>query len=126
VNSGYVDWHPKEVNVEMIFLTVCRLPLSSSVDIMSGSLMRVLVEGEDYMYESDDEQVDKIKYLKASLQVFTSAKIQWYISIHSLDPSSSSTSPKRAKNAGWTSSVRSLACRLRPFFLKASREHSCG
>lgn len=26
--------------------------------------MRVLVEGEHYMYESDDEQVGKIKYLK--------------------------------------------------------------
>jgi hypothetical protein len=29
-------------------------------------------------------------------------------------------------NAAWTSSVKSLAWRLRPFFANASREHSCG
>lgn len=38
---------------------------------------------------------------------------------------SPSTSPNRFMKALWTSSVRSLACRLRPFLTKASREHSC-
>lgn len=40
-------------------------------------------------------------------------------------PASPSTSPNRFINALCTSSVRSLAWRLRPFLLKASREQSC-
>lgn len=41
-------------------------------------------------------------------------------------PTSGSSSPNSFRKAVWTSSVRSLACRLRPLFLKAWREHSCG
>lgn len=34
-------------------------------------------------------------------------------------------SPKTFRKAGATSSVKSLACKLRPFFANASLEHSC-